>query len=155
MECSPLPPGPRLPAALQAAWLAYRPYRFFERCRDAHGEAFTIGTLLGRIPVFARPDYVEQIFALDGDTLLGGTAQTPAVVFAGEHSLMKLDGPAHRDHREILTSAFGRLSSHAAVPTCWKRFVGPLPAGRRASGSTLASRSIAWRSISSPSSPWD
>src|SRR5207244_957838 len=91
-----------------AAWLVYRPYRFLERCQRAHGDTFTIASMLGRVAVFARPDYIERIFELDsdGETLQGGTAQTPAVVFAGDQSLMKLDGPTHREHREILAGAF-------------------------------------------------
>src|SRR5205823_6007592 len=128
------PPGPGLPAALQAAWLAYRPYRFLEHCRKAHGEAFTIATPLGRVPIFARPDDVERIFALDGDTLLGGTAQAPAVVFAGEESVMKLDGPAHREHREILAGAF-RVAElprgGADVLERIRRAVAGWPVGRR------------------------
>src|SRR3954454_15871441 len=67
-----LPPGPRMPAALQAAWLAYRPYRFLERCRDRYGDAFTMATPIGRVPVFARPEHAERVFALDGDILHGG-----------------------------------------------------------------------------------
>jgi cytochrome P450 len=108
MDRFTFPPGPALPAALQAAWLIYRPYQFLERCQRAHGDAFTIASMLGRVVVFARPDYVERIFDLDSDgtTLLGGTAQTPAVVFAGDESLMKLDGSTHREHREILAAAF-------------------------------------------------
>jgi cytochrome P450 len=108
MDRYSFPPGPALPAALQSAWLVHRPYRFLEHCRRRYGDAFTIASTLGRVAVFARPDYVERIFALDsnGETLLGGTAQTPAVVFAGEQSLMKLDGPVHREHREIVAGAF-------------------------------------------------
>jgi cytochrome P450 len=57
---------------------------------------------LGWTPIFSRPEDVEQIFALDGIHLQGGAAQAPMVDFAGERSLMKLDGPEHREHREVL-----------------------------------------------------
>jgi cytochrome P450 len=104
MHQSALPPGPKRPAILQAASLAHRPFRFLESCRAAYGEAFTITTpTLGRTPIFSRPADVERVFELDGKALLGGAAQAPMVHFAGDRSLMKLDGQVHWEHREILT----------------------------------------------------
>ncbi len=101
-----LPPGPRRPAALQGAWLAYRPFRFLEWCRQHHGETFTLAIPnLGRVPIFTKPEDIAQIFELDGHQLSGGAAQAPLVDFAGNRSLMKLDGTVHRDHREILGKA--------------------------------------------------
>ena len=101
-----LPPGPRRPAALQGGWLAYRPFRFLEWCRDHHGDTFTLAIpSLGRMPIFTRPEDIERIFELDGRLLAGGAAQAPLVDFAGDRSVMKLDGTAHRDHREILGRA--------------------------------------------------
>jgi cytochrome P450 family 110 len=100
-----LPPGPKRPAFLQAASLAYRPYRFLESCRDAYGEAFTVSTPpLGPTPIFSHPKDVARIFELDGKALLGGAAQAAMVDFAGDRSLMKLDGPVHSEHRAILTN---------------------------------------------------
>jgi len=64
-----------------------------------------MATPLGRVPVFARPDYAERVFELDGVSLLGGAAQAPAVAFAGDQSLMKLDGQEHREHREIVAGS--------------------------------------------------
>ena len=101
-----LPPGPEFPTALQGAWLTYRPFRFLEWCRDHFGETFTVSIpSLGRVCIFTRPEDIERIFALDGRSLLGGAAQSPLVDFAGDRSLMKLDGQAHREHREILGKA--------------------------------------------------
>jgi cytochrome P450 len=101
-----LPPGPGFPVALQGAWLAYRPFRFLEWCRDRFGETFTVSLpSLGRVSIFTRPTDIERIFALDGHALVGGAAQAALVDFAGDRSLMKLDGPAHRQHRAILRSA--------------------------------------------------
>ena len=99
-----IPAGPRIPAILQAAWLGHRPFEYLEWCRDHHGDAFTINTpRMGLVPVFGTPEYARQIFALDGDSLHGGAAQAPLVDFAGDHSIMKLDGAIHREHREIMT----------------------------------------------------
>jgi cytochrome P450 family 135 len=101
-----LPPGPKLPAAVQGAWLTYRPFRFLEWCRARHGETFTLEIPpVGSVPIFTRPDHIERIFELDGVALSGGAAQAPLVNFAGDRSLMKLDGAAHDSHREILAKA--------------------------------------------------
>ncbi len=78
MNSSTLSPGPCFPTAVQSAWLAYRPYRFLEWCRDRFGEAFTIKTPLGRTPIFASPRYVKEIFPLDGQELAGGRGPSSA-----------------------------------------------------------------------------
>jgi cytochrome P450 len=101
-----LPHGPRWPAALQGAWLTYRPFDFLEWCRKHYGETFTLKIpALGRTPIFTRPEDIERIFELDGLSVSGGAAQSPLVDFAGDRSLMRLDGRAHRDHREVLCQA--------------------------------------------------
>ena len=48
---------------------------------------------------------MEQIFALDGKELAGGVAQARLFEFAGDRSLMKLDGADHRTHRGCLSRA--------------------------------------------------
>jgi cytochrome P450 len=101
-----LPPGPKHPAAVQGAWLTYRPFGFLEWCRARYGETFTLKIpSVGSVPIFTRPDHIERIFELDGAALWGGAAQAPLVDFAGDRSLMKLDGEAHQGHREILAKA--------------------------------------------------
>ena len=108
MENLRLPPGPRQPAAFQGAWLTYRPFDFLEWCRDHHGETFTLKIpALGRVPIFTKPQDIERIFELDGGPLSvrGGAQEVGLVDFAGDRSLMKLDGAAHRDHREVLCRA--------------------------------------------------
>jgi cytochrome P450 len=101
-----LPPGPKRPASLQGAWLTHRPFDFLEWCRDHHGETFTVKIpSLGCVPIFTRPQDIERVFELDGGALAGGAAQAHLVDFAGDRSLMKLDGADHREHREALCKA--------------------------------------------------
>lgn len=130
-----LPPGPKRPAFLQAASLAYRPFRFLESCRDAYGEAFTVSTPpLGPTPIFSHPADVARVFELDGKVLLGGAAQAPMVDFAGDRSLMKLDGPLHSEHREILTGVLRPSDlpgGGAGVFEHIRRAVAGWPIGRR------------------------
>ena len=132
MEHFSFPPGPKLPAALQAAWLAYRPYRFLERCRDAHGDAFTIATTLGRVAVFARPDYVERVFELDGVSLLGGAAQGASGRLRGRPVADEAGRPgAPRAPRDL-----GRLIAAIRIA---RRWLGPAGAGPKG-GRRLARR---------------
>jgi cytochrome P450 len=135
MDDAHLPPGPGRPAALQAAWLAHRPFHFLEWCQARFGDTFTISIpALKRVTVFTRPDDVEQIFELDGGLLFGGAAQAPLVDFAGDRSLMKLDGKAHREHREVLAFALrqsGLPDGGASVLEHIRRLVSTWPIGRR------------------------
>jgi cytochrome P450 len=108
-----LPPGPRRPAVLQGLSLAHRPFRFLKLCRDTYGDTFTITVPpLGRTVIFSQPDDFEQLLTLDGEILHGGAAQAAVVTFAGDGSLMKLDGAVHQEHREILT----RVLRPASLP---------------------------------------
>ena len=135
IDRSRLPPGPRQPAAMQGAWLTYRPFDFLERCRDHHGETFTLRIpSLGRVPIFTKPQDIEQIFELDGRLASGGAAQSPLVDFAGDQSLMKLDGEIHRDHREVLCRALKPSELPEGGDPLLDRIretVGTWPVGRR------------------------
>jgi cytochrome P450 len=132
MKGASLPPGPKLPAALQTAWLAYRPYRFLEHCHRTFGDAFTLSTRIGRIVVFGSPAYAEEIFGLDETSLLGGAAQRPLVEFAGDRSLMKLDGLDHGEHRRILTRSLRPSQIHGGeLLARITRAIARWPVGRR------------------------
>src|SRR4029077_3807240 len=62
-ERAALPPGPRMPSALQAAGWALRPLSFMERCEKRYGEIFTLRIRHGRPWVFlTNPEHVKQIF---------------------------------------------------------------------------------------------
>jgi cytochrome P450 len=130
-----LPPGPRRPATFQGAWLTYRPFDFLEWCRDHYGETFTLKIpALGRVPIFTRPQDIERIFELDGLSLSGGAAQSPLVDFAGDRSLMRLDGAAHRDHREVLCRALKPSELPGGGDPLLKRIretIAAWPVGRR------------------------
>jgi cytochrome P450 len=120
---------------LQAAWLAYRPFRFLEWCRNNYGDVFTITTPpLGPTPVFSRPDDFQQILALDSEVFLDGAAQAPVVDFAGDRSLMKLDGRMHQEHQEILTRSLKPSSLPAGGMTLLHQIresVARWPVGKR------------------------
>ena len=58
-----LPPGPRLPAVLQTVQWVRRPEQFLERCRDRHGDPFTLRFPgLGTFVFFSEPSAIREIF---------------------------------------------------------------------------------------------
>ncbi len=102
-----LPPGPKIPAFLQALQLAIRPTAFFEDCYRRYGDCFTL-----RIPgfppqvIFCDPQAVKEIFAGDGDQLCAGKANLVLKPLLGEHSLLVLDGPQHLRERRMMQPPF-------------------------------------------------
>ncbi len=62
MPASTLPPGPRLPAALQLVRMSMDPYGFLEECRARYGDLFTIHMPGGERQVFVSdPESVRAL----------------------------------------------------------------------------------------------
>jgi cytochrome P450 len=63
MDKSELPPGPRMPVALQTLGTWTRPTAFLERARRRYGNVFTM-RLLGQPPLvmIADPEAIKEIF---------------------------------------------------------------------------------------------
>jgi cytochrome P450 len=109
---STLPPGPRIPAPLQAIGWALRPLSFMERCEQRYGELFTLRVRRGIPWVFlTNPAHVKQVFTTDA-TLLGagaGEANPLLEPLLGARSVMLLDEPSHlNDRKRLLPSFHGR-----------------------------------------------
>ena len=63
-----LPPGPRLPRALQTLLWAARPISFMQRARRRYGDTFTIRPYaFGNIVVLADPAHIKEVFTGDRD----------------------------------------------------------------------------------------
>jgi cytochrome P450 len=97
-----LPPGPREPALVQAIRFGRDPYRFLARGAARYGTVFTM-RLPGDPPrvVISEPTLVRQVFAMKADEILASKGGIP--VNLGEHTLLFLDGEAHRRDRQLLT----------------------------------------------------
>jgi cytochrome P450 family 135 len=99
-----LPPGPRIPVALQTIeWMA-RPTAFLRRCAKRHGDLFTVHvSTLGTPMVLASdPDVVRRIFTEWSDVARGGEAITNLKPFVGPRSIIVLDGPEHLRQRRLI-----------------------------------------------------
>ncbi|MBV9916113.1 MAG: cytochrome P450 [Solirubrobacterales bacterium] len=103
-----LPPGPRAPAAWQTiAWMA-RPAGFMRRVHAEFGDPATIRTFWTEQPMvlFSHPDAVRQVFGLDPAIAPAGQSWEFVRPFAGEHSILVLDGDEHLLERRLLQKPF-------------------------------------------------
>ena len=103
LPMSKLPPGPRLPSALQLLKWVFAPLPFMRACAERYGDTFTV-RLLGLPPMvfFTDPGAIRQIFTGDPGRFRSGQAFTAFEPFFGPNSLLPLDGDRHRRERKLL-----------------------------------------------------
>jgi len=104
---SQLPPGPRLPSALQTIGWWTRPTAYLERCRARYGRRFTI-RLLGQSPfvIISDPEQVKQIFQASPEVLHPGEGARILEPVIGPNSVILLDEDPHLRQRKLLLPAF-------------------------------------------------
>jgi cytochrome P450 len=102
-----LPPGPRMPAALQTIGWWSRPTAFLERCRARYGKRFTI-RLLGQstIVVLSDPEEIKVVFQAPPDVLHPGEGAHILEPIVGKNSVILLDEEPHLEQRKLLLPAF-------------------------------------------------
>src|SRR5258708_19285553 len=95
-----VPPGPRLPRALQTLLWAARPIWFMQRARRRYGDVFTIRPYaFGNIVVLADPEHIKQVFTGDRDVFAAGKANAAMAPVLGSHSFLTLDADRHLPQR--------------------------------------------------------
>jgi len=99
-----LPPGARF-ADLQTLAYACDPFSTLQGCVERYGDPFTLKLLSGPIVLTGIPEGIREIFSADPDTFEShaGPFLGPLV---GEHSLLLLDGVAHKRERSMLMPPF-------------------------------------------------
>ena len=104
---SQLPPGPRMPSALQTIGWWSRPTAFAERCRARYGRRFTI-RLLGQSPfvIISDPEEVKQVFQAPPEVLHPGEGASLLEPIVGPNSVILLDEGPHLRQRKLLLPAF-------------------------------------------------
>ncbi len=102
------PPGPRLPAIVQAAELWRDPIRWVLRLRQRYGDVFSV-----KFPSFpplvyvADPELVKQVFTGDPHLFHAGEANASVLEPAlGPHSVLTLDEEEHMRQRKLLLPPF-------------------------------------------------
>jgi cytochrome P450 len=127
-----LPPGPRMPRALQAVGWTQRPLPFLERCQRRYGDSFTLRILhWGDWVVLCDPDDVKKVFTA-GDAVGVALANPMLGPVLGPHSVMLLEEPRHMTRRKLMLPAFhgkGIESDGEMMIDVARREVGRWPVG--------------------------
>jgi len=101
-----LPPGPRMPRALQAVGWTQRPLPYLERCQRRFGDTFTLRILhWGDWVLLCDPDDVKKVFTA-GDAVGVALANPMLGPVLGPHSVMLLEEPRHMTRRKLMLPAF-------------------------------------------------
>jgi cytochrome P450 len=102
-----LPPGPRMPRALQALGWATRPYPFMKRCQERYGDVFTMRILHSGTWVFlCDPADVKRVLTAPAGSLGVALANPLLLPVLGPRSVMLLEEPAHMERRRMMLPPF-------------------------------------------------
>jgi cytochrome P450 family 135 len=103
---SKLPPGPRMPRALQAVGWTQRPMPFLERCHRRYGDSFTLRIRhYGDWVILADPDDVKKVFT--AGPAVGVDIANPLLgPLLGHRSVMLLEEPEHMTRRKLMLPSF-------------------------------------------------
>jgi cytochrome P450 len=111
-----LPPGPRMPRALQAVAYTQRSIPWLESCWRRYGDAFTLRILhWGDWVILVHPDDVKEVFTA-GDAVGVAIANPMLGPVLGPRSVMLLEEPRHMIHRKRMLPYFhGKAISNDAA----------------------------------------
>jgi cytochrome P450 family 135 len=102
-----LPPGPRMPSALQALGWARRPYPFMKHCQERFGDTFTLRILHSGTWVFlSDPADVKRVFTASSGSLGVALANPLLLPILGPRSVMLLEEPGHMTRRRLMLPPF-------------------------------------------------
>jgi cytochrome P450 family 135 len=102
-----LPPGPRMPRALQTAIWSRRAQWMLEQSRARFGEMFTLKIAYeGTWVMVSDPELVKQVFTGDPRIFHAGEGNGLLRPILGENSVLVLDEKAHLSQRKLLLPPF-------------------------------------------------
>lgn len=104
-----LPPGPRMPPALQALGWWNRAIPLMERARRHFGNRWTLR--LPATPPFVMisdPQQVKEVFTASPEVLRPGQGAAILEPIVGKRSVLLLDGAEHLAQRRLMLGAFHR-----------------------------------------------
>ncbi len=100
-----LPPGPRIPKALQGAAFGFFRRPFMDRIAQRYGDVFSLHVpIYGPLVVVANPQLAKQVFTTSPDVL--GNIQPNLSRLLGAGSVFALDRDEHRQRRRLLAPPF-------------------------------------------------
>lgn len=111
-----LPPGPRLPRAVQGALALIDRRVALKMLRRLYGSAFTIELpIFGQMVVLSDPNEIRQLFKTPSH--IADTTDANLGRVMGPNSMFALSGDRHRAQRKLLTPSFNgrRLAAYEAI----------------------------------------
>jgi len=111
---TPLPPGSRMPAALQAFGSWTRPTAVLDRNRARYGKRYTV-RFLGQPPfvILSDPDEIKEVLMAPPDVLHPGEGARILEPLIGRNSVILLDEAPHMEQRKLMLPAFHGERMHA------------------------------------------
>ena len=104
-----LPPGPRLPAFVQAMLMLRHWPRFIAACGRRYGEVFTVrASMVPPMVYLADPAEIKKVFAGDPSVFHAGEANAMLTGLLGANSVLVIDDDVHRDRRRLMLPPFHR-----------------------------------------------
>lgn len=102
-----LPPGPRVPGALQLLATWKRPAASLQRLRDRYGKRITV-QLPFQPPfvILSDPEEIKQLFMAPPDVIHPGEGARVLEPVVGRNSVILLDEGVHMEQRKLLLPAF-------------------------------------------------
>jgi cytochrome P450 len=102
-----LPPGPRLPRAVQSVIWYRRAQWLMDRCQARYGDMFTLRIANeGTWVITSDPDTIKQAFTGDPRLLHAGEANRILLPVLGPDSVLLLDDTPHLRQRKLMLPAF-------------------------------------------------
>ena len=135
-----LPPGPRLPRALQAVLRAWHYEEFRKRCCSRYGDTFTLR--IGGLPtsvITSDRDAIKRLFT--GDPLQKRHGNDSLRPLVGSQSILVLEPEAHLERRKMLLPPF-----HGERVAAYARLIEQLTVarlGQLEAGETVSMQKIA------------
>ncbi|HXB64849.1 MAG TPA: cytochrome P450 [Solirubrobacteraceae bacterium] len=104
---SQLPPGPRMPTALQTLGFWSRPTTFLESARRRYGHRFSF-RLIGQpqLVIISDPQEIREVFQAPPDVLHPGEGARILEPIVGANSVILLDEEPHLEQRKLMLPAF-------------------------------------------------
>jgi cytochrome P450 family 135 len=119
-----LPPGPKLPTAVQTVLFMAAKTWAAQRWQHRYGDVFALRIApAGDAVVLARPEHIREVFAGPADVFHAGEGNAILGPIMGEHSVLLLDEKEHLAARKRVMAAF-----HGAAVKSWSEVIERLTA---------------------------